>query len=378
MDKGSVLIVSGQHFATQSRKVDLHFMADAFRARGMRTDFLTLRLSQVSRLIGDGRWQHARDRTVNAWVDLAPDQAEFIWVNLVHPLSLGRPAADRLSGLLFRHYGEFLPRAVLDRLPSYRTILIESGISVLLIHAIRMAAPAARIIYHAADRLATIGTHPAAAEHLARHAGDIDLAHIMAEAIRGDVPAGVPVIYLPHGLDKARFDAAANPYAGPGHAVSVGDMLFDGEAIRVMAEAAPRITFHLFGRLARIDDAPGNVIAHGERPFEEIAGYIRHADLGIAPYRPTADADYLSQSSMKMIQYTWCRLPILAPDFAAAGRAHVLAYRPGEPDTIRAALARALAFDRSSIDTSTVLGWDEKVDQLLAAADAAATRRTAA
>ena len=360
-----VLIVTGQHFATQPRKVDLHFMAEALNARGIRVDFLTMRLSLVSRLISDERWAFAKTRATNEWTEITPLLGEFIWVSAVHPISLGKPLFDLMSTPLAKVYGRRIPRAVKAELPEYTHILVESGISILTIPEIRRLAPSAQIIYHAADRLSTIGAHPAAHAALRESIGAVDLVHIMADAIRGDIPAGAPTIHLPHGISRATFDRITeNPYAGGQNAVSVGDMLFDADAIHALATSFPDWTFHLFGRLAHLEAPLPNVVAHGERPFDDVAAYIKFADIGIAPYRPKEDADYLSQSSLKMIQYSYCRLPIVAPRFAAAGRPHVLAYEPGDAESIRAAFGAATGFDRSTIDTSGVLSWEEKTARL--------------
>jgi len=338
-----VLIVTGQHFATQPRKVDLHFMAEALNARGIRVDFLSMRLSLVSRLMSDERWAFAKTRALNQWTEITPLLGEFIWVSAVHPISLGKPLLDLVSTPLAKVYGRHIPRAVKAELPEYTHILVESGISILTIPALRRLAPKARIIYHAADRLSTIGAHPAAHAVLRESIGAVDLVHVMADAIRGDIPAGVPTVHLPHGISRTVFDQMTeSPYDASKNAVSVGDMLFDAETIRTLATGYPDWIFHLFGRLARLDESPPNIVAHGERPFDEVAAYIKFADIGIAPYRP----------------------PIVAPSFAAAGRGHVLAYEPGDADSIRAAFRTAMEFDRETIDTSSVLSWEEKTARL--------------
>jgi 2-beta-glucuronyltransferase len=360
-----VLIVTAQHFASQPRKVDLHFMADALNARGVPVDFLSMRLSLLSRYAGDERWHFARGRPRNRWTEISPLQREFVWTSFLHPVATGRSWVNRLTEPYARRYGARIPSAVGRDLSTYSHILVESGISALTLPELRRRAPRARLIYHAADRLATIGAHPAAHRVLREAIGSIDLVHVMAEAIRADVPEGARILHLAHGIDKAAFDAATtNPYTTSRNAVSVGDMLFDAAAVATMARAFPDWTFHLFGRRARIGDPPANVITHGEVPFAEIVGFIKHADIGIAPYRATRDADYLSQSSLKMIQYSYCRLPIVAPVFAAAGRRHVLAYDTGSPETMIAAFAAAIRFDRTAIDTSGVLDWEEKTMKL--------------
>ena len=360
-----VLIITGQHFATQPRRVDLHFTAEALNRRGIPVDFLSVRLSRVSRLVNDERWKFAKTRVLNRWTTVHELQDEFIWHALMHPLNFGRSLLDRIAAPFYRLHGKFIPRAVKKRLSVYSDIMIESGIGLLLLPQIRRRAPQARIIYHAADRLETIRVHPLAQHILRTRYNDLDFARLVADSIRSDIPAGLPIMVLPHGLAKDVFDRVAeSPYRTGRNAVSVGDMLFDAHAVETMARAFPDWTFHLFGCLGRLDQALQNVTIHGERPFAEIVPYIRFADIGLAPYLDRRDADYISQSSMKMIQYTYARLPIVAPTFAAAGRGHVLGYDPSDDDSIRTAFERATRFNVSEIDTSAILTWDEMTAKL--------------
>lgn len=362
----NVLIVTGQHFATSPRKVDLHFIADALTQGGNRVDFLSIRLSWLSRFLQDGRWAFAKTRAWNKWVPLSPLSDEFVWCNIVHPMNFKISAVNAVSGPFFRHYGRILPRAVRKRLAGYSHILVESGPAPLLAATFRTQAPQATIIYHAADRLKTIGVHPVVERIFDRDAASYDLAHLMADSLRADIPQGVPIVFLPHGISKSEFDAAsASPYpAGSRNAVSVGDMLFDAAAIATMAEANPDWTIHLFGRQARLPGPLANVVAHGEVDFHKLVPFIKHADIGIAPYLDRRDANYLSESSLKMIQYTYCRLPIVAPSFAAAGRPHVLGYDPADGNSIRAAFAAACLYPRDLIDNSAVMSWTEKTERL--------------
>jgi 2-beta-glucuronyltransferase len=366
----NVLIVTGQHFATSPRKVDLHFIADVLGARGDHVDFLSLRLSWFSRLSKDGRFHFARQRSLNRWTKVSAQIDEYIWYTPLHLMNLRNAALNLLSGVLFKLLGPHLPPDIRKRLPGYTDIVIESGQGPLMIEQIRALAPHARIIYHAADRLSTIGSHPAIQKVLEKTIGDYDLVHIMAESLQADIPPGPPVVYLPHGISKQVFDAAINPYHGTRNAVSVGDMLFDAHAISVLAGANPDWTFHLFGKKAVLEPSPANVVAHGEVPFEQIVGYIKFADIGVAPYLESGDADYLSQSSLKLIQYTYCRLPIVAPSFAAAGRNHVQGYLPGNPASLRSAFEKAADYDRMTIDTSAALSWEEKTEALFSSAPA--------
>lgn len=369
MRPSRVLILTGQHFVDAPRKVDLHFIADALRAKGVPVDFVAWRLSYASRFLDDGRWTFARSHALNQWVEAVPGIEQFIWHTPIHPLNLKISWLNALTGPVFRRFGQMLPSAITRRLPSYSHILVESGPSPLLVPAVRKAAPQAQIIYHAADRLETINVHPMVISVLNETIGLYDSVHLMAEALRADFPPSAPVFYLPHGISKDVFDGAtANPFKTPRNAVSVGDMLFDADVLEVLAEAYPDWTFHLFGKKAAPRHARGNIVVHGEVAFAEVAGFIKFADIGLAPYSAGENADYLSQSSLKMIQYTYCRLPIVAPDFAAAGRPHVCAYHPGDPASIRQAFRQAVGYDRAVIDTRSVRDWGETVDMLFSGA----------
>lgn len=363
--KRRVLIVTGHHFAEAPRKVDLHFMADALRAGGDHVDLLACRLSFLSRFLKDGRFAYACQRPLNRWNLVGEGLEEFLWYAPFHPMNLKLPLLNALSGPLFRLYDRLLPTAVMDRMASYTHVLIESGPPPLLTRRIRQAAPKARIIYHAADRLKTIRVHPCVEEALAKGIGDYDLIHIMAEAMRADFPADAPILYLPHGIARDSFDRTVeSPYATPRNAVSVGDMLFDARVIDTLAAAYPDWTFHLFGKKAVPSELCTNIVVHGEVAFETIVPFIKFADIGLAPYGRSEGADYLSQSSLKMIQYSYCRLPIVAPTFAAGGRDHVCAYDPGDEASIIEAFRRAQSFDRGTIETASIRGWQEAVQLL--------------
>jgi hypothetical protein len=71
------------------------------------------------------------------------------------------------------------------------------------------------------------------------------------------------------------------------------------------------------------------------------------------------------------MQYAHCRLPAVAPDFVADGRPHLFGYRPGEPATVSAALARADTADRTALRFPVARPWSEVARAVIAAADAA-------
>jgi 2-beta-glucuronyltransferase len=91
--------------------------------------------------------------------------------------------------------------------------------------------------------------------------------------------------------------------------------------------------------------------------------WLQHADVGLSTLRYRRGAESFTDS-LKIIQYTYCRLPIVAPDFLRSSRTNVFTYRPGDAASIRGALAAARAFDRSTVDRSAIGTWDDLARKL--------------
>jgi 2-beta-glucuronyltransferase len=244
-------------------------------------------------------------------------------------------------------------------------IIIESGAGLLYAQSIKHQFPAAKLVYSCSDRLSTLRVHPVLQRAQQQAEELFDAIMCPAQVMTQDFKH--PHCYfVPQGVDKQALDRRTqSPYAQPRNIVSVGDMLFDEAAVLMLAKLAPDWTIHLFGAGAVCTQAPTNVITHGEKPFEDIVAYIQHADIGLAPYRMADGADYLSQSSLKMKQYTYARLPIIAPNFATAGCAHAQGYDPQQLESLAGAFDKARALDRSSISTETVLSWPQVAQRIL-------------
>lgn len=357
-----VMLITG-HDALARRKTGFHYWTQILARRGVEVDFLTVGLSRATAWKANSR---AFTGPFNQWETLAPHAQRFAWRPLLHPFSLNNDLLDRLTWPLFSLYPLLLPAAVKARAAQADIILIESGIGLTLTRTLARHAPNARFIYTVSDRLETLTFHPlvSAAERDA-----LPLFHrvrIPAMAMADDFPPQVPVTYIAQGLDKTAFDQPhTSPYEGPRHAISVGDMLFNPRVIETLARRFPDWTFHLFGKRARLAEPLANVREHGEQPFDQLVPYIKFADIGIAPYFEAPGVDYISQSSLKMIQYTYCRLPIVAPRFAAAGRDHVMPFNAeADEASLVDAFEAAIGYDRSRIDLSQVLSWEQVTERL--------------
>jgi 2-beta-glucuronyltransferase len=358
----NVFFVSG-HDASAGRKVDFHFWAESLEKKGCHVDFMTVGLSRATQFKKNHRLFTA---PYNTWIALTPAIDKFVWRPLFHPFSLNKPVLDALTAPLFSLYAKLLPEAVTARVKQADIIIVESGVGLTLVEAFRKLAPNARLIYTVSDLLETLTFHP-----MVQVAERAALAHfesirVPAAVMRDSFPAAAPIRYIPPGLDTSIFDVPTpSPFSTPKNAISVGDMLFNPDVIERLATHFPDWTFHVFGKKARLPQPIANVIEYGEQPFDTLVSYLQHADIGIAPYHDAPSVGYISQSSLKMVQYTYCQLPIVAPHFAAAGRPHVLSFSPqADAESLCNAFEQAISFDRASIDRSQVLNWDQVTDEI--------------
>lgn len=335
-----VLLVS-RHDYRSGWRANFHFLAEAFLALGARVSFISTGFSFLSVLRGDRRC--AISAHANRWQNVNGVDC-LLWKTVFHPVRADNRWLGMVMTSLFRWWPR-LPSGILDRAAAAADIiLVESDLSAVLLRRLRRKAPNATILYIASDLLATIGAAPQIERALYDGRAAID--HVVAVA-RPMIPAlealGRPVHYIPHGIQPEDFvEDGPSPYVAPRNAVTVGSMLFDAGAIEAAATAMSDMTFHLIGTPPCRLPLP-NVVEHGPMPFRETIPWLRHADVGIAPYRRDAAAGYLADSSFKLMQYGYLGLPAVCPDFAVGDHPLRFGYVPGDPDSVVAAFAAALS-----------------------------------
>ena len=142
----------------------------------------------------------------------------------------------------------------------------------------------------------------------------------------------------PPAVDKQALDRPTeSPYGAAAAAVFAGvSPLFDYESLAAAAELAPQLAFHVIGPPRR--PSPLNVSFHPELPFDELVPYLQHATFGLLFFPPGYAS--LGQGN-KVAQYSYCRLPIVAPSDLGADRPNVIAFERGDADSLRRALEEA-------------------------------------
>jgi 2-beta-glucuronyltransferase len=141
-------------------------------------------------------------------------------------------------------------------------------------------------------------------------------------------------------------------------------MLFDPGFFVIASQLFPDITFHVIGSGKGIQEGYGpNVKVYDEMPHKATLPYIKHATIGIAPYRAAGLPTYLSDTSLKLMQYDFFGLPAVCPHGIVGDYQSRFGYTPDDADSIVAAINSALAAPRKSFRTP--LAWSEVADRLL-------------
>lgn len=358
-----MVILSSVHDYRMARRGSIQAIADAFVRAGFRTIFLSLRFSALSRLKRDPRSFLAP--RVNR-TEIVNGVECHLWGTPLHPFATGSAFVNKLTEPMHDLFAAW-PNATVDEfLAGADVVLVESGLSILLIPRIRRLNRSALIVYRGSDALDVIGAHPVLQRRLETFDPLIDQYCLLAAAMAEQfVFARHKTYVVPQAIHAEDFaDIGPSPYpSGSRNAVCVGSMLFDASFFELAAPAFPEVTFHVFGCGAQLPST-ANVSFYEETPFQEVLPYIKHADVGIAPYRAAPSAQYLSDSSLKLTQFAYLRKPAVCPHFAVGNHKHRFGYTPGRAQEIAAALRGALedGFDDTSPAPPT---WDEAARRFL-------------
>jgi 2-beta-glucuronyltransferase len=363
------LLLSQQTIGLGYRMTGMVFWAETLADMGWEIGMVTVQLSRLTEITNPSRFSIYPSDAINRWRDRGRNRRGYLWVPPIHPMRLPARWLDPVTMLAAKRYGASLPKAILDEAAQADLIVIESTAAVAVFETLRKAAPHARFVYCASDRLVPNGMSPVLQDILERTAPFYDLVRVPAQSMISDFPPGTNIHHIPHGVDRAAFAVLGpNPYPpGSCNLVVAGDGAYDPVATSHIARAMPEATVHLFGRMR--PDSLGsqpNARFYGEVPFRFLVPYLQHADIGLAPYEDRPNRNYFAESSLRQLQYILCKLPIVLPTFAAPHPQpfHYL-YDAHRPETAGAAARAALDCDRTAISDSDVIDWRQVIARVL-------------
>ena len=358
---GDNFLVLSAHDYRSPRQANIHFIARELARRGP-TRFFSLRYSRLSQLTADPRL--SLDARANR-IERHEGVDCFLWKTAIHPFNTRRAWLRPAEALLFRWYVRAASPVLRRWMEEASVILFESGIAPVFFELGARLNPGARTVYIASDDLDTIHVADYVKRTFRRIAPALGAIRLPSRSLARGMPGGARLFYIPHGIDPAlAHQGDPSPY-GPGtHAVSVGSMLFDAQFFVFAARRFPELHFHLIGSgQPRHPDYGANVTVYGEMAHAETVRFIKHARIGIAPYRAAALPEYLADTSMKLIQYDFFGVPAVCPHAVAGGYPSRHGYTPGDQASIATAIDAALSAPRLS--SRRHLSWVEVTDRLL-------------
>jgi 2-beta-glucuronyltransferase len=360
-----VVLVSN-HYLESRRKAGFHWLADAFWRAGWDVLFVTESISLVSWLRRDLRFSYPIFREAHQLRTVRERMASYVWLTPYHPMNLRYSLLNHVAEPFHYLYRHFPLRRIKRAVSDADVFVFDSDHGLFLFDRFKRLNPRAKFIYRVSDDIPMMRHHPIVLRHETRIAPQFDLISVPCDYIHKRFAHLPQVILQKHGLKKELFDApSTSPYQGPGpFIVYAGKDYVDRDFISRAVRLLPNMSFHVFGAIPDLPSSP-NLHAYGERPFADIVPYLKHADVGLQARSYSPGAECLTDS-LKMLQYTYCRLPIVAPLFLKHDRPHVFYYEPGDDASIVRSVQDALAYDRAQIDTNAVQSWDEIASRMMA------------
>lgn len=363
-------VLLSTHWYPSPRRAGFHHLADALLSMGHTVDFVTVGFSYLSYARRDYRTHYPglwRER--NQSREIRPGLISHVFFTPWHPHTLLLPLLDRLTWRWMDGYHRLLTPALRALLAGADVVLYESSSALFLFHTAKALAPQAKHIYRVSDDIRILrSTHPRMVELEQEVAPLFDAVSVPCRIMLNKFP-GLPHLHLhPHGLDTASFDAVTeSPYVrGTRNAVLVSAWRTDPAFFRAVARHCPEVHVHCIGPLAR-DVTARNIHYYGEIPFKQTLPYIKFADVGLQVVQDMGASTATLTDNLKVIQYRYCGLPIVAPSFLDLHRDGVFYYHPN-PESCVSALHGALDAGKNLDLAQEVRTWEELARDLLRSA----------
>lgn len=366
----TVALISFHHYLSK-RKAGFHWIAHSLVNLGWDVIFVTAPLSPFSRIIHDHRWEYVNHKNLNRAEKI--DEHVIIYTHSPYysPISItGHKCIDFLSPIFILIYKSHIPVKLINLLKRADVVIFESTAAILLFDEIKKSNHEAKYIYRVSDSLDILNVHQSVIEYEKLISPCFDLVSVPSRTLLSRFPFGNPFLQH-HGINKRAFSQKlVRPEQFSRfeqNIIFVGNSYFDLDFITVASALFPHIGFHLIGPIDH-EFSGDNVMVYGEMPFVDTIPFIYFADVGLQIRRMEVGLDTLSDS-LKVLQYTWCQLPIIAPFGLESLREHIIYYQYDDAKSIGNAITQALNYDRSHIDRSDIMDWEELTIEMLRKVD---------
>lgn len=371
-----VTLITG-HYIGSKRKAGFHHLANAYLKMGWKVLFLTAPISHFSELKKDYRFEYNINNEKNQLTNQREREFSYIHYTPFHPFSLRYQALDFFSWPFLKCYQYFSLGDSEAFISNSDLIIFESTPALILFDKIKRIAPNAKFIYRVSDDIRLLKLHRGLIRYEEKNANQFDLVSVPAQYIYNVQENFVDQKRLSldfHGIDKALFDQAIESPYKPNqiNIVFVGNSHFDQSFLEIATTEFEHYIFHIIGPIT--GKQKNNIIYYGEMPFKDTIPFIRFADIGlqIRAYFPGIES---LTDSLKMIQYTYCGLPIICPDYIKSKRSNCHFYKANDKESIVSAIEQALSQPKEDIAADpNIRTWSELALHLAETVDETAIR----
>lgn len=372
------------HSWNSKRKAGFHWLATSYATHGYSVVFITASLSLLSVLYRDHRCKTITKK--NCLTKISKNLSIFPYFTLFHPenylkikilrenKSLSRllSVIDLLLTLFFYNYGKKIPKQLEEAIIESDYCIFECTPGIMLFEEFRRINPDAKMIYRVSDDMGFLNHHPIVIEYEKKIIHNFDLISVPSPYMIQKLSQMDKVKLHPHGI-KTDYFGHIYPIPKEYHRfeknfVFVGCSYFDDYFLTIASSIFSSYGFHIIGPI-KAEVYSQNVIYYGELDFSKTVPFIVHADVGLQTLFSESSVQIFS-ISLKILQYTWCRLPIIVPWDIGKDYPHFFPYDRDE-NSIKTAIENALLFDRWTIDRSWIHSWDEIASEIIKDADSA-------
>lgn len=361
MNKKTVVLITG-HYYESKRKAGFHWIAEEYYKMGWEVIFITAPISYLSKLRNDHKFTYDIENEKNSLKKVKGDLYSYVYFTLYHPGNLRSKVLNNLMTPLFSLYGKSLKGDLGNIIKKADLFIFESTPGLILFDKFKRINPTAKYVYRVSDDLKLIKAHPMVIKYESKHYQDFDLISVPSEFIYNQFREKDNVRLHFHGIEKSFFDSEKkSPFEkGKKNAVFVGNSHFDYKFLEMAAKNFSEINFHIIGPLEK-KIVKENIIYYGEMPFKDTIKYIINADIGLANRSYFYGAESLTDS-LKILQYTYCNLPYIAPEFLRSNRENGFFYSPDDDNSIRKAINDSLSYKGNN--QQSVASWLDLVTNI--------------
>lgn len=351
------------HYYNSKRQAGFHFLAKSLKEEGFQVVFIASVISLFTFLRRE-RVIYEKDFKKNIFKPrVFNDVKSIINFSLLRPpLSTSSKLLEFLARIFFR-----LNKASINELRTTDYVVFESAQSILFFDKIKSINAKAKYIYRMSDDMEAMKGLKTTIKYERSVLDKFDIVSlptkIMYDKFLKLSPNNVKLQF--HGINKKLYNQSkVSPYTEKINHVFIGNAYLDEKFIEIASSIYKDHFFHIIGAFTP-SIKKNNVIYYGYMRFENTVPYVKFASTGLHNLTNEGGLATTFSDSLKVLQYSYCKLPIIAPSIIPAHhRKNFFYFDYDDKESIRNCIDEALKFDNSNFRVD-VKSWDELATDLI-------------